>query len=115
MNIMNIHQSLCMAGRLPVFTSRLCSGKRLLCYTAQKSSKSDAKTVQSPSEDPSKVRDNNQESKPKVTRSVAQADEELRERLEQMSGEGGASGIEYEDGKPTAMKRSVRNNMFRYI
>lgn len=131
---MNIHQSLCMAGRLPVFTSRLCSGKRLLCYTAQKSSKSDAKTgscmiypsnnrlsllkfleVQSPSEDPSKVRDNNQESKPKVTRSVAQADEELRERLEQMSGEGGASGIEYEDGKPTAMKRSVRNNMFRYI
>jgi hypothetical protein len=32
-----------------------------------------------------------------------------------MSGEGGASGIEYEDGKPSTMKRSVRNNMFRYI
>ncbi|KAJ5200436.1 hypothetical protein N7472_005640 [Penicillium cf. griseofulvum] len=30
-----------------------------------------------------------------------------------MSGEGGASGIEYEDGKPNAMKRGVRNNMFR--
>ncbi|KAJ5713608.1 uncharacterized protein N7483_010789 [Penicillium malachiteum] len=42
-----------------------------------------------------------------------QADSELRERLEQISGDGGAAGIEYEDGKPTAMKRSVRNNMFR--
>ncbi|GKZ45233.1 hypothetical protein AbraIFM66951_007835 [Aspergillus brasiliensis] len=49
------------------------------------------------------------------TKSVAQADQELRERLEQMSGDGGAAGIEYEDGKPNAMKRSVRNNMFRYI
>ncbi|PYI06745.1 hypothetical protein BO78DRAFT_314936, partial [Aspergillus sclerotiicarbonarius CBS 121057] len=48
-------------------------------------------------------------------KSVAQADQELRERLEQMSGGGGAAGIEYEDGKPNAMKRSVRNNMFRYI
>ncbi|KAJ6036697.1 hypothetical protein N7540_000976 [Penicillium herquei] len=44
-----------------------------------------------------------------------QADAELRERLEQISGDGGAAGIEYEDGKPTAMKRSVRNNMFRLI
>ncbi|RAL14973.1 uncharacterized protein BO97DRAFT_403992 [Aspergillus homomorphus CBS 101889] len=54
-------------------------------------------------------------STPSKTKSVSQADQELRERLEQMSGDGGASGIEYEDGKPTAMKRSVRNNMFRYI
>ncbi|KAJ5812818.1 hypothetical protein N7447_009841 [Penicillium robsamsonii] len=41
---------------------------------------------------------------PKV-KTVSQADAELRERLEQMSGGGGASGIEYEDGKPNAMKR----------
>jgi hypothetical protein len=32
-----------------------------------------------------------------------------------MSGDGGAAGIEYEDGKPSAMKRGVRNNMFRLI
>ncbi|KAL4780640.1 hypothetical protein BJX76DRAFT_38725 [Aspergillus varians] len=51
----------------------------------------------------------------KAANSVAQEDEELRRRLEEMSGEGGASGIEYEDGKPQTMKRSVRNNMFRYI
>ncbi|KAF5861991.1 hypothetical protein ETB97_012226 [Aspergillus alliaceus] len=48
-------------------------------------------------------------------KTVSQADEELRQKLEQMSGEGGAAGIEYEDGKPSTMKRSVRNNMFRYI
>ena len=28
---------------------------------------------------------------------------------------GGSAGIEYEDGKPVSMKRSVRANMFRYI
>lgn len=51
----------------------------------------------------------------KSTKSVTQTDDELREKLEQISGEGGASGIEYEDGQPNTMKRSVRNNMFRYI
>ncbi|KAJ5488778.1 hypothetical protein N7539_003668 [Penicillium diatomitis] len=51
----------------------------------------------------------------KKTQSVADADAQLRERLEKMSGEGGAAGIEYEDGKPSAMKRGVRNNMFRLI
>lgn len=53
--------------------------------------------------------------KSEKAKTVSQADEELRQKLEQMSGGGGAAGIEYEDGKPSAMKRSVRNNMFRYI
>lgn len=52
---------------------------------------------------------------PKNASSLAEADEELRRRLEEISGEGGASGVETEDGKPTSMKRAVRNNMFRYI
>ena len=59
--------------------------------------------------------DNQRHSTPVKAKTVSQADAELRERLEQMSGEGGASGIEYEDGKPNAMKRGVRNNMFRLI
>jgi hypothetical protein len=42
-------------------------------------------------------------------------DEELRLKMERLSGDGGASGVEYEDGKPVAMKRSVKDNMFRYI
>ncbi|CEJ58322.1 Putative Remark: A. niger EST an_3119 has the database entry number EMBLEST:BE758865 (Precursor) [Penicillium brasilianum] len=56
-----------------------------------------------------------QPSIPNKTKTTAQADAELRERLERMSGDGGAAGIEYEDGKPSAMKRGVRNNMFRLI
>jgi hypothetical protein len=42
-------------------------------------------------------------------------DEELKMKMEGLSGEGGESGVEYEDGKPAAMKRGVRENMFRYI
>ena len=45
----------------------------------------------------------------------AQLDEELRHRMDDMAGDGGAAGVEYEDGQPVAMKRSVKNNMFRYI
>ncbi|KAF3385225.1 hypothetical protein F1880_002828 [Penicillium rolfsii] len=63
----------------------------------------------------SKTSSNEQTPGSKKTKTVAQADAELRERLERMSGDGGAAGIEYEDGKPSAMKRGVRNNMFRLI
>ncbi|KAL2015454.1 hypothetical protein VTK56DRAFT_5398 [Thermocarpiscus australiensis] len=45
----------------------------------------------------------------------AELDEELRQKMEGIAGEGGAAGVEYEDGKPVAMKRGVRENMFRYI
>ncbi|KAJ5695773.1 hypothetical protein N7536_006185 [Penicillium majusculum] len=58
---------------------------------------------------------NKRHTPPPKAKTVSQADAELRERLEQMSGAGGACGIEYEDGKPNAMKRGVRNNMFRLI
>ncbi|KAK4099974.1 hypothetical protein N658DRAFT_451877 [Parathielavia hyrcaniae] len=44
-----------------------------------------------------------------------QRDEELRQKMEGISGDGGGSGVEYENGKPVAMKRAVRENMFRYI
>ncbi|KAI5925550.1 hypothetical protein F4810DRAFT_659114 [Camillea tinctor] len=46
---------------------------------------------------------------------VAEKDEELRLKMSGLSGDGGSAGIEYEDGKPVALKRSVKNNMFRYI
>ena len=48
-------------------------------------------------------------------KSMAQADEELRQKLEGISGEGGEAGLELENGQPVSMKRSVKNNMFRYI
>ena len=46
---------------------------------------------------------------------VAEQDELLRKKMAGIEGDGGASGVEYENGQPVAMKRSVKNNMFRYI
>ncbi|KAF2266898.1 hypothetical protein CC78DRAFT_531324 [Lojkania enalia] len=45
----------------------------------------------------------------------AELDKELELKMKGLAGEGGEAGVEYEDGQPIAMKRSVRNNMFRYI
>lgn len=55
-----------------------------------------------------------EEIKPKK-KTQAELDEELRLKLQGLAGDGGDAGVEYEDGKPVAMKRSVKNNMFRYI
>ncbi|TGJ82311.1 hypothetical protein E0Z10_g6455 [Xylaria hypoxylon] len=48
-------------------------------------------------------------------KTMEQLDEELRLKMSGIAGDGGESGVEYEDGKPVAMKRSVKDNMFRYI
>ena len=48
-------------------------------------------------------------------KTLADRDEELRLRMAALAGDGGEAGIEYENGVPVAMKRSVKNNMFRYI
>ncbi|KAL8712940.1 MAG: hypothetical protein Q9220_002798 [cf. Caloplaca sp. 1 TL-2023] len=48
-------------------------------------------------------------------KTVAELDEEIRMKMEGRSGEGGEAGLELEDGRPAAMKRSVKNNMFRLI
>ena len=51
----------------------------------------------------------------KEKKSVAQLDAELKAKLEGISGEGGEAGLEFEDGKPVAMGRGTRENMFRVI
>jgi hypothetical protein len=58
-------------------------------------------------------KDANDEASRKKT--VAELDEEVRKKLAGIAGDGGEAGVEYEDGRPVAMKRSVRENMFRYI
>ncbi|PTD06941.1 hypothetical protein FCULG_00005267 [Fusarium culmorum] len=45
----------------------------------------------------------------------AELDQELREKLESLSGEGGGAGVEYEGGKAEGLKRGVKSNMFRVI
>ena len=49
------------------------------------------------------------------SKTQAEQDEELRQKLERMSGGGGEAGLELEDGKPVAMGRGTRSNMFRVI
>jgi hypothetical protein len=49
------------------------------------------------------------------SKTIAELDEELKLKLEGISGEGGAAGLEYENGKAVAMKRGVKDNMFRLI
>ncbi|KAL9622595.1 MAG: hypothetical protein Q9160_003092 [Pyrenula sp. 1 TL-2023] len=66
------------------------------------------------SEKAASANDQSHEKKPRK-KTLAEADEELRQKLEAMSGDGGEAGIELEGGKPVAMKRGVRENMFRYI
>ena len=50
-----------------------------------------------------------------ITPTQAELDEKLRVKMAGLAGDGGEAGVELEDGKPVAMKRSVRENMFRYI
>ncbi|TVY52642.1 hypothetical protein LSUE1_G009982 [Lachnellula suecica] len=48
-------------------------------------------------------------------KTMAELDEELKLKMEDMSGEGGGAGVEYEGGKAVGLKRGVRDNMFRVI
>ncbi|CZT50100.1 hypothetical protein WAI453_012725 [Rhynchosporium graminicola] len=52
---------------------------------------------------------------PKRQKTVLEQDEELRLKLEGISGEGGGAGVEYEGGKAVGLKRGVKENMFRVI
>jgi hypothetical protein len=51
----------------------------------------------------------------KAKKTMAELDEELRQKMSGLAGDGGEAGIELEGGQPVSMKRSVRENMFRYI
>lgn len=48
-------------------------------------------------------------------KTTAQADEDMKRAMEGLAGDGGEAGVELENGQPVAMKRGVRDNMFRYI
>ncbi|KAJ9648111.1 hypothetical protein H2199_001888 [Coniosporium tulheliwenetii] len=67
------------------------------------------------SQDRSKDAKAPQSEPPKKKKTQAELDEELRLKMQGLAGDGGEFGVEYEDGQPVAMERSVKNNMFRYI
>ncbi|KAF2094895.1 hypothetical protein NA57DRAFT_80063 [Rhizodiscina lignyota] len=88
--------------------------------TRHASSKSESSSV---GESPEKSKLNNDETpepsksdqQPARRKSVTELDEELKQKMAGIAGDGGDAGIELEDGQPVSMKRGVRENMFRYI
>ncbi|KUI55559.1 hypothetical protein VP1G_02910 [Cytospora mali] len=52
---------------------------------------------------------------PPRKKTMAELDEEVRLKLEGLSGDGGSAGVEYENGKAEGLKRGVKSNMFRVI
>ncbi|KAJ4317844.1 hypothetical protein N0V94_004758 [Neodidymelliopsis sp. IMI 364377] len=102
-------------------TSRVCySGKSSMTEVSDGGSRHDK--VQQPQSsikpegepNPPKGVDHVEAAKAKV-KTQAELDREFQLKMQEHSGDGGASGVEYEDGQPVSMKRSVKNNMFRYI
>jgi hypothetical protein len=105
---------------------RLCHRRTIACKpcglpvpvrAASKRLASDSNTTCASQKNPKTPADNGKKStnteKPKKT--MAELDEEMKRAMEGLAGDGGESGVELEDGKPVAMKRGVRENMFRYI
>lgn len=64
----------------------------------------DKKIAEPPREEPKKPR-----------KTQIELDNELRAAMEGRAGDGGLAGAELEGGQAVGMKRSVRENMFRYI
>ncbi|MCJ1439728.1 MAG: hypothetical protein MMC23_000209 [Stictis urceolatum] len=105
------------------FEQGTCS-KRLLCLAVRNSSTAPA-TAQSSSHDAkqsrdvsgneSEVKDQKTQMKQSPQKTQAELDEEMRQKMAAIAGDGGEAGVELEDGKPVAMKRGVRENMFRLI
>ncbi|KAH0288292.1 hypothetical protein M436DRAFT_48415 [Aureobasidium namibiae CBS 147.97] len=91
---------------------------RAACLRQTRLASSNPKSASSPTDAQSTQKQStptSQSEQPKKHKTLAELDEELRQKMAGHSGDGGDAGIEYEDGQPVSMKRSVKNNMFRYI
>ena len=84
--------------------------KAISSATAEASGKSEDRSQDNDANTDKEVEEMKQKKK-----TMAQLDEEMRQAMESLAGDGGEAGAELEDGKPVAMKRSVKENMFRYI
>ncbi|KAK2054636.1 hypothetical protein LY76DRAFT_619132 [Colletotrichum caudatum] len=84
----------------------------LAAHLTTQSSPAKTENTQNATYSAATVQNNKQKEKKKT---MAELDEELRLKLEGMSGEGGAAGVEYENGRAEGLKRGVKSNMFRVI
>ncbi|KIW81941.1 hypothetical protein Z517_04967 [Fonsecaea pedrosoi CBS 271.37] len=103
-------------------STAICCGRRhvLKCTTSQNRLKSTATSTKESGDKSANAEDVARKKEAfdklkKTHKSMADADEEMRQAMENLAGDGGEAGLELEDGKPVSMKRGVRENMFRYI
>ncbi|KAF2447663.1 hypothetical protein P171DRAFT_407996 [Karstenula rhodostoma CBS 690.94] len=92
-------------------TSLQLAPSRQVASTAATGTQKGTKASTDSSDRPNKHDDQ----KTKSQKTQAELDKELQLKMQGLSGDGGESGVEYEDGQPVSMKRSVKDNMFRYI
>lgn len=97
--------------------AKRCQARQIFCPQRWASSSSGQSESQRKRVDDTKRADNKDtlDTVKKVQKTMEEADEEMRRAMENLAGDGGDAGVELEDGKPVAMKRGVRENMFRYI
>lgn len=77
---------------------------------ATKSGSEPSHRAEQPNQESSK-----REAAQKKRKTLSEMDEELRAAMEGRAGDGGVAGAELEGGQAVGLKRSVKENMFRYI
>ncbi|KAK4957805.1 hypothetical protein LTR66_001215 [Elasticomyces elasticus] len=101
-----VHSTALLVPKQP--TIPIATQSRVYSVEKQESPKNESQTASKPG-------NASQPEAPKKKKTQAELDEELREKMSGLAGDGGEAGLELEDGQPVSMKRSVKNNMFRYI
>lgn len=82
--------------------SKSITGIRRSSHQAEQATTADAQRNQ---QRDSKTTEISEQPTQTSTKTQAQLDEELKLKLSALAGDGGEAGVEYEDGKPVAMKR----------
>lgn len=107
------------ASRAPLTNNAIYGSRSLLFSTSQNTCSENSGTTSTQEnklnadQESSKGAEMPQEKVKKKT--IAELDEELKLKMESMSGGGGSAGVEYENGKAEGLKRGVKDNMFRVI
>lgn len=103
--------------RIQAQTATRGSSLRTMCSTAllrqPKAPNADAQSSNAQSSTITAKDDPSTQNKRK--KSIQELDEEMRNAMAGIEGDGGLAGAELEGGKAVSMKRGVRDNMFRYI
>lgn len=108
-----------ISSRVPSLNHAVCGSRPLLFSTSQPtwSENNNAISAQetTPNSNDQSSKGANQPPEKAKKRTIAELDEELKLKMEGMSGGGGSAGVEYENGRAEGLKRGVKDNMFRVI